>query len=136
MPADSGGTVQATWAGAHPATTATVWMTAPNSTYGVVLPGAVTVTWRNAGGAWQASTLVTPRANCGPSACATLTLPAGAQVTGVRATLAGGHPASDWYMVSELSTQLPDRSCAASAPRPSGPQHLARLTAAASPILL
>jgi hypothetical protein len=43
----------------------------------------------------------------GPSACATLTLPAGAQVTGVRATLAGGHPASDWYMVSELSTQLP-----------------------------
>jgi hypothetical protein len=107
VPAGSGGTVQATWTGAHPASTATVWMTAPSSTYGVVLPGAVTIAWRNASGAWQASTMVTPTANCGPSACATLTLPAGAQVTGVKATLAGGHPASDWYMVSELSTQLP-----------------------------
>src|ERR1700760_4588977 len=122
VPADSGGTVQATWTGAHPASTATVWMTAPSSAYGVVLPSAVSIAWRNASGAWRGSTMGTPAANCGPSACATLTLPAGAQVTGVKAALAGGHPASDWYMVSEVSTQLPGGREAPPGPSPPAPR--------------
>ena len=51
IPANSGGTVQATWTGTHPAGTATIWMTAPSSGYGVVRPGSVTIAWRNASGA-------------------------------------------------------------------------------------
>jgi hypothetical protein len=105
VPANSGGTVQATWTGAHQPGTATVWMAAPSSGYGVVLPGSVTIAWRNASGVWQAGTTVTPKADCGLSACATLTLPSGAQVTGVRATLPGGGSSSSWYMISEVSTQ-------------------------------
>jgi hypothetical protein len=105
LAASSGGSVQATWTGAHAATAATVWLPAASSTYGVVLPASVTIAWRNAAGTWQPGTAVTPKASCGPSPCATLTLPAGAQVTGVKATFPGGGPASDWYMVSELSTQ-------------------------------
>jgi hypothetical protein len=105
IPAGAGGSAQATWTGAHGASAATVWMTAASSAYGVVLPASVTITWRNASGAWQTGTAVTPRASCGPSPCATLTLPGGAQVTGVKATFPGGGSASDWYMVSELSTQ-------------------------------
>ncbi|HXP55323.1 MAG TPA: hypothetical protein VN847_10220, partial [Streptosporangiaceae bacterium] len=66
---------------------------------------SVTISWRNASGAWQPATAVTPKASCGPSPCATLPLPAGAQVTGVRATFPGGGSAADWYMISELSTQ-------------------------------
>ena len=80
-------------------------MSTPNSTYGVVLPASVTIAWRNASGVWQAGTAVTPKANCGPGACASLTLPSGAQVTGVKATFPGGGSSSAWYMVSELSTQ-------------------------------
>jgi Domain of unknown function (DUF4855) len=109
IPGNSGGSAQATWTGAHAAGRATVWMTTPNSSYGVVLPASVTIAWRNASGVWQAGTAVTPKVNCGPGACASLTLPSGAQVTGVRATFPGGAPASDWYMVSELSTQLTER---------------------------
>jgi hypothetical protein len=105
MPAGTGGSAQATWTGGHSATSATVWMTAASSTYGAVLPASVTISWRNASGAWQAGTAVTPATSCGPSPCATLTLPAGAQVTGVKATFPGGGSASAWYMVSELSTQ-------------------------------
>lgn len=105
IPANTGGSVQATWTGAHDASTATVWMTAASSTYGVVLPASVTISWRNAGGTWQGGTVVTPSTSCGPSPCASLTLPAGAQVTGVKATFPGGGSAADWYMVSELSTQ-------------------------------
>ncbi|HXP57819.1 MAG TPA: DUF4855 domain-containing protein, partial [Streptosporangiaceae bacterium] len=86
IPASTGGTAQATWTGAHTAPSATVWMTAASSAYGVVLPASVTISWRNASGAWQPATAVTPKASCGPSPCATLPLPAGAQVTGVRAT--------------------------------------------------
>jgi hypothetical protein len=105
MTADKGGTVQATWTGAHSASTATVWMTAANNSWGVILPGSVTISWRNASGAWQPGTTVTPKTSCGPSPCATRTLPAGAQVTGVKATFPGGGSTADWYMVSELSTQ-------------------------------
>jgi len=105
MTANNGGTVQATWTGAHSASTATVWMTAANNSWGVILPVSVTIQWRNAGGVWQTGSTVTPKTNCGPSACATLTLPAGAQVTGVKATLPGGGSSADWYMVSEISTQ-------------------------------
>jgi hypothetical protein len=105
IPGNSGGSVQATWTGTHSASTATIWMSTPNSTYGVVLPASVTIAWRNASGVWQAGTAVTPKANCGPGACASLTLPSGAQVTGVKATLPGGAAASSWYMISEVSTQ-------------------------------
>lgn len=105
VPAGSGGSVQATWTGAHQPATATVWMTAPSSAYGVVLPSSVTIAWRNASGTWQPGTAVTPKADCGRSACATLTLPSGAQVTGVKATLPGGGSSSAWYMISEVSTQ-------------------------------
>jgi hypothetical protein len=105
VPAGSGGTVQATWTGAHQPASATVWMTAPASGYGVVLPSSVTIAWRNASGAWQAGTAVTPKADCGLSACATLALPSGAQVTGVKATLPGGGSSSGWYMISEVSTR-------------------------------
>ena len=59
IPGNSGGSVQATWTGAHSASstgvsTATIWMSTPNSTYGVVLPASVTISWRNASGVWQA----------------------------------------------------------------------------------
>jgi hypothetical protein len=98
-------TAQATWLTPHTPATATVWMTAPSNANGVILPPSVTIAWRNAAGTWQAGTAVTPSANCGPSACATLTLPAGAQVTGIKATLPGGGSSSDWYFISQLSTQ-------------------------------
>jgi hypothetical protein len=71
----------------------------------VILPASVTIQWRNASGVWQAGVAVTPSASCGPSPCARLSLPSGAQVTGVKATFPGGGSASDWYMVSQLSTQ-------------------------------
>jgi hypothetical protein len=80
-------------------------MTAANNSWGVILPASVTLQWRNASGVWQTGSKVTPKANCGLSACATLTLPAGAQVTGVKATFPGGGSSADWYMVSEISTQ-------------------------------
>ena len=43
MTANAGGTVQATWATPHTATTATIWMTAPSNTYGVILPPSVAI---------------------------------------------------------------------------------------------
>ena len=103
--ASTGGTVQATWATPHTPSTATVWMTAADNNYGVILPPTVTISWRNASNTWQTGVTVTPSASCGPSACAKLTLPAGTQVTGIKATLPGGGPASDWYFISQLSTQ-------------------------------
>jgi hypothetical protein len=103
--ANAGGTVQATWTSPHTPATATIWMTAASNTYGIILPPTVTIAWRNTAGQWQAGTTVTPTANCGPSACATLTLPAGTQVTGVKATLPGGGSSADWYMISQISTQ-------------------------------
>ncbi len=105
MTASTGGTVQATWNNPHSATTATVWMTAPSNTYGVILPPSVTIQWRNASNVWQTATAVTPSTSCGPSACARLTLPTGAQVTGIKATLPSGGSPSDWYFVSQISTQ-------------------------------
>jgi hypothetical protein len=105
MTANTGGTVQAIWGNPHTPSTATVWMTAGNNSYGVVLPPSVTIQWRNASNVWQTGTAVTPSTTCGPSACARLTLPAGAQVTGIRVTLPGGGSASEWYFVSQLSTQ-------------------------------
>ncbi len=105
MTASNGGTVQATWLNPHNATTATVWMTAGSNTYGVVLPPSVSMQWRNASNVWQTATAVTPSTSCGPSPCARLSLPSGAQVTGVRAVLPGGGSSSDWYFVSQLSTQ-------------------------------
>ncbi len=105
MTANNGGTVQATWLNPHSARTATVWMTAGNNSYGVILPRSVSITWRNASNVWQTATTVTPSTSCGPSACAQLTLPAGAQVTGVKATLPGGGSSADWYFVSQISTQ-------------------------------
>ena len=80
-------------------------MTAADNNYGVILPPSVTISWRNASNVWQTGVAVTPSASCGPGACAKLTLPAGTQVTGIKATLPGGGPASDWYFVSQLSTQ-------------------------------
>ena len=103
--ASTGGTVQATWATPHTPATATVWMTAPDNNYGIILPPSVTISWRNASNLWQTGVAVTPSTNCGPGACARLTLPAGTQVTGIKATLPGSGPASDWYFVSQLSTQ-------------------------------
>jgi hypothetical protein len=105
MTAATGGTVQATWATPHTPTSAAVWMTAPDSNVGVILPPSVTISWRNASNIRQTGVAVTPSTSCGPSACAKLTLPAGAQVTGIKATLPGGGSASDWYFVSQLSTQ-------------------------------
>ena len=105
MTANNGGTVQATWLNPHSARTATVWMTAGNNSYGVILPRSVSITWRNASNVWQTATTVTPSTSCGPSPCAQLTLPAGAQVTGVKATLPGGGSSADWYFVSQISTQ-------------------------------
>jgi hypothetical protein len=98
-------TAQATWLTPHTPATATVWMTAPSNANGVILPPSVTIAWRNAAGTWQAGTAVTPSASCGPSPCATLTLPAGAQVTGIKVTFPSGGSASDWYFISQLSTQ-------------------------------
>ena len=43
MTANNGGTVQATWTTPHTARTATIWMTAANSTYGVILPRSVSI---------------------------------------------------------------------------------------------
>ena len=103
--ANTGGTVQATWLNPHTASTATVWITAANNADGVIEPSSVTIAWRNASGVWQAGVATTPSASCGPSPCARLTLPAGAQVTGVKATFPGGGPTADWYMISQLSTQ-------------------------------
>ena len=105
MTASNGGTVQATWLNPHNATRATVWMTAGSNTYGVILPPSVSMQWRNASNVWQTATAVTPSTSCGPSPCARLSLPSGAQVTGVRAVLPGGGSSSDWYFVSQLSTQ-------------------------------
>ena len=105
MTANTGGTVQATWLNPHSASTATVWMTAPNNSYGVILPSSVTIAWRNASNVWQSGTAVTPSTSCGPSPCARLTLPGGAQVTGVKATFPGGGSSADWYFVSQISTQ-------------------------------
>jgi hypothetical protein len=105
MTANAGGTVQATWTTPHAATTANIWMTAPSNTYGVILPPTVSIQWRNASNVWQTATAVTPSTSCGPSACARLTLPAGAQVTGIKATLPSGGSAANWYFVSEISTQ-------------------------------
>jgi Domain of unknown function (DUF4855) len=105
MLASTGGTVQATWLNPHSASTATVWMTAASNTSGVILPPSVTIQWRNASDVWQAGTAVTPSTSCGPSPCAQLTLPSGAQVTGVKATFPGGGSAADWYMISQVSTQ-------------------------------
>gem|GEM_PF-5865951 len=101
----SGGTVQATWLNPHSASSATVWITAASSAYGVIEPSSVTISWRNASGVWQAGVAVAPSTSCGPSPCARLTLPAGAQVTGVKATFPGGGSAANWYMISQLSTQ-------------------------------
>ena len=103
--ASTGGTVQATWATPHTPASAAVWMTAPDNNTGVILPPSVTISWRNASNTWQTGVAVTPSASCGPGACAKLTLPAGAQVTGIKATLPGSGSASDWYFVSQLSTQ-------------------------------
>ena len=105
MTASNGGTVQATWLNPHNATRATVWMTAGSNTYGVILPPSVSMQWRNASNVWQTATAVTPSTSCGPSPFARLSLPSGAQVTGVRAVLPGGGSSSDWYFVSQLSTQ-------------------------------
>jgi len=105
MTANNGGTVQATWLNPHTPSTATVWMTAASNTYGVILPKSVTIQWRNASNVWQTATAVTPSTSCGPSPCARLTLPAGAQVTGVKATLPGGGSSANWYFVSQISTQ-------------------------------
>ncbi len=105
LTANNGGSVQATWLNAHSASSATVWITAANSTYGVIEPSSVSISWRNASGTWQAGVAVTPSASCGPSPCARLALPSGAQVTGVKATFPGGGSASSWYMISQLSTQ-------------------------------
>ena len=105
MTASNGGTVQATWQNPHNAISVTVWMTAGSNTYGVILPPSVSMQWRNASNVWQTATAVTPSTSCGPSPCARLSLPSGAQVTGVRAVLPGGGSSSDWYFVSQLSTQ-------------------------------
>jgi hypothetical protein len=105
MTANNGGTVQATWLNPHSASTAAVWMTAPDTANGVIEPSSVTIQWRNASGVWQAGVAVTPSASCGPSPCARLSLPGSAQVTGVRATFPGGGSIADWYMISQLSTQ-------------------------------
>lgn len=103
--ASAGGTVQATWLNPHTASTATVWITAANNSYGVILPPSVTIAWRNASNVWQTGTSLTPSTSCGPSPCARLTLPSGAQVTGIKATFPSGGPAGDWYFTSQLSTQ-------------------------------
>ena len=103
--ASTGGTVQATWATPHTPASAAVWMTAADNNVGVILPPSVTISWRNASNVWQTGVAVTPSTSCGPGACAKLTLPAGAQVTGIKATLPGSGSASDWYFVSQLSTQ-------------------------------
>jgi hypothetical protein len=105
VPARQGGVVEATWLNPHPASTATVWMTAASRVHGVILPPAVTIGWRDADGAWHALAPVAPSVSCGPSPCAQASLPPGAQVTGVRATFLGGGQAGAWYMISELSTQ-------------------------------
>lgn len=98
-------TAQATWITPHTPTTATAWMTAPSSTYGVILPPTITIAWRNAAGIWQAGTAVTTSTSTSPAPSATLTLPAGAQVTGIKATIPGGGSSADWYFISQLSTQ-------------------------------
>ena len=103
--ANAGGTVQATWLNPHTASTATVWITAANNSYGVILPKSVTIAWRNASNVWQTGTAVTPSTSCGPSPCARLSLPSGAQVTGIKATFPGGGSSADWYFTSQLSTQ-------------------------------
>jgi Domain of unknown function (DUF4855) len=105
MTASTGGTVQATWLNPHSASTATVWMTAANTSYGVVLPQSVTIAWRNASDVWQTGVAVTPSTSCGPSPCAQLSLPSGAQVTGVKAKFPGGASSAGWYFASQLSTQ-------------------------------
>jgi Domain of unknown function (DUF4855) len=105
MSASTGGTVQATWLNPHTASTATVWITAANNSYGVILPQSVTIAWRNASNVWQTGTAVTPSTSCGPAPCARLTLPSGAQVTGIKATFPGGGSSADWYFTSQLSTQ-------------------------------
>jgi hypothetical protein len=105
MTANNGGTFQTTWLDPHKASTATVWMTAVNNSYGVILPPSVTIQWRNASSVWQTGTAVTPSTSCGPSPCARLTLPSGAQVTGVKVTFPSGGSAANWYFLSEISTQ-------------------------------
>jgi hypothetical protein len=105
MTANNGGTFQTTWLVPQKASTATVWMTAANSSYGVILPPSVAIQWRNASNVWQTASAVTPSASCGPSPCARLTLPSSAQVTGVKVTFPSGGSASNWYFLSEISTQ-------------------------------
>jgi hypothetical protein len=117
IPADRGGSVQATWTHPHNATTATIWMTNPNPDYRVILPSAVQIQWRDATMRWRDPIAVQPRTDCGPSPCAQLTLPAGARVTGVLATFPGEARAGDWFMISEISTQGATETTPLSAPR-------------------
>ena len=105
MTANNGGTFQTTWLVPQKASTATVWMTAANNSYGVILPPSVAIQWRNASNLWQTATNVTPSASCGPSPCARLPLPSGAQVTGVKVTFPSGGSAASWYFLSQISTQ-------------------------------
>jgi hypothetical protein len=104
MTASTGGIVQATWGNPHTASSATVWMTAADNSYGVILPPSVTIAWRNASDVWQAGVAATPSTSCGPSPCARLSLPSGARVTGIEATFPGGGPAAEWYFASQIST--------------------------------
>ena len=67
-------------------------------------PGGGTL-YGDASNVWQTGTAVTPSTSCGPSPCARLTLPSGAQVTGIKATFPGGGSSADWYFTSQLSTQ-------------------------------
>lgn len=105
LTADNGGTVQVTWLNSRTASSATVWITAANSTDGGIERSPVTISWRQRQRCVAGRCRGHPSASCGPSPCARLTLPSGAQVTGVQATFPGGGSASSWYLISQLSSQ-------------------------------
>lgn len=104
IPTVSGGTAEVTWTVPRTVRAATIWFTKPNQVYGVTLPSSVALMWRDGNGTWSRQRSFNVVAD-GASPHATLSLPPGTQVTGVRAVLPPIPGSYGWYMVSELTAR-------------------------------
>ncbi|GGP89469.1 DUF4855 domain-containing protein [Streptomyces melanogenes] len=104
IPTATGGTAEVTWAVPRTVRAATIWFTRQNQAYGVTLPVSPALMWRDQNGVWSQQRPVTVLAD-GASPHATLPLPGGSQVTGVRAVLPPIPGSNGWYMVSEITAR-------------------------------
>lgn len=104
---DGNGYVESTWL--TPITTATngrIWFTPPDISSGIVLPASLQMQWRNELGAWSSSLtgvsathVLAPYFKCA--------IPAGSQVTGLRAYFPQNSWNGSWYMVTQISLDTP-----------------------------